>query len=140
MGTALASSFVATLPRQSTHCFATQHPDVVLHNDLEGSMRQAAGDRGIHAITVEIGNPISFQQPMIARGLAGLCRIMAQLQMIPQQPDGAVVIWCEKIACNACVACRRILLNRACELHKLVLDVCRDRRCRGGVSRGWEAC
>ena len=65
-----------------------QNPQIALHNPpSDGTLRGAAGGLGIHAITMEVGNPESFQRGMIREGLTGLHNVLHYLDMLPSQID-----------------------------------------------------
>ncbi|MBU0551612.1 succinylglutamate desuccinylase/aspartoacylase family protein [Myxococcota bacterium] len=60
-----------------------QHPQIILHNTgSDGTLRSAAMDRGIPAITVEVGNPMRFQRELIRYGFVGVANILARLKMV----------------------------------------------------------
>ncbi|CEI98949.1 hypothetical protein RMCBS344292_13044 [Rhizopus microsporus] len=59
-----------------------QQPQIVLHNSgQDGTLRSAASARGIKAITVEIGNPQSFQTQFVQWAYIGTMRILDHLEM-----------------------------------------------------------
>ena len=65
-----------------------QNPQIALHNPpSDGTLRGAAGELGIHAITMEVGNPHRFQKGMIREGLTGLHNVLHYLDMLPSQID-----------------------------------------------------
>lgn len=74
------------------------HPQIVLHGRSgDGTLRNAARLREIPAITVEAGNPSTFQGHMVFDGEAGLRRILAALEVIssadaPPPTEGTPVI------------------------------------------------
>lgn len=56
---------------------------VVVHNaGSVGTLRRAAQDVGIHAITYEAGEPMRFQRDEIERGVQGVRNLMASLGML----------------------------------------------------------
>lgn len=56
-----------------------QRPDIIVHNEGgDGTLRNAAADLGIHAITVEVGDPLRFQRKMIRFGLSGLINLLSR--------------------------------------------------------------
>ncbi|KAI9298785.1 hypothetical protein K502DRAFT_362010 [Neoconidiobolus thromboides FSU 785] len=60
-----------------------QNPQIIVHNTSpDGSLRGAAMELGIPAITVEIGDPSRFQKRFIRSALMGVSNIMSHLQMI----------------------------------------------------------
>ncbi len=63
-----------------------QRPQIIVHNPPhDGTLRGAADDLGIPAITVEIGNPHRFQPEYIRRSLVGIRRLLADLKMVPRR-------------------------------------------------------
>ncbi|KAI9355368.1 hypothetical protein DFJ73DRAFT_276552 [Zopfochytrium polystomum] len=70
-----------------------QNPQIIVHNKSpDGSLRGAAMDAGIAAITVEIGDPSRFQKRFIKNALLGVSNILAHLKMIPMEPEFEPVI------------------------------------------------
>ncbi|MFT5686727.1 MAG: putative deacylase [Myxococcota bacterium] len=64
-----------------------QRPQIIVHNPpADGTLRGAAQDLGIPAITVEIGDPQRFQKEYIRQTLAGLRAVLADRGMIPRRP------------------------------------------------------
>jgi predicted deacylase len=64
-----------------------QRPQIILHNPAsDGTLRGAASGVGVHAITVEVGNPSRFQREYIRRGTVGIRSVMAQHEMIARRP------------------------------------------------------
>jgi predicted deacylase len=60
-----------------------QHPQIIVHNQgADGTLRAAAAARGIHAITVEVGDPQRFQAGLIQFSLVGLRNVLAHLEML----------------------------------------------------------
>ncbi|KAI8386965.1 hypothetical protein BD560DRAFT_321264 [Blakeslea trispora] len=63
-----------------------QQPQILLHNSgQDGTLRSAAAARGIKAITVEIGNPQTFQDIYIQWSFMGIMRIMDHFGMYSLQ-------------------------------------------------------
>ncbi|ORX73691.1 hypothetical protein DL89DRAFT_263710 [Linderina pennispora] len=63
-----------------------QNPQIIVHNTSpDGSLRGAAMQRGIPAITVEIGDPSRFQKRFVKNALIGVTNILSQLRMIPDE-------------------------------------------------------
>lgn len=59
-----------------------QQPQVILHNSgQDGTLRSAAAARGIKAITVEIGNPQTFQDRFVQWSYMGIMRILDHFEM-----------------------------------------------------------
>lgn len=64
-----------------------QRPHIILHNPpSDYTLRGAAAERGIHAITVEVGDPQVFQPIHIRRTLAGVRAVLADHRMITKRP------------------------------------------------------
>lgn len=64
-----------------------QRPNIIVHNRAsDGTLRGAAGELGIPAITVEIGNPNRFQPEYVKRSLAGLRAVLAEAGMVARRP------------------------------------------------------
>ncbi|KCV68412.1 hypothetical protein H696_04706 [Fonticula alba] len=63
-----------------------QHPQIIVHNTgPDGSLRGAAHALGIHAITVEVGDPQRFHRRFIHFAHLGVENIMCHLKMVPRQ-------------------------------------------------------
>lgn len=59
-----------------------QQPQIILHNSgQDGTLRSAAAARGIKAITVEIGNPQTFQDRYVQWAYMGIMRILDHFEM-----------------------------------------------------------
>ena len=70
-----------------------QNAQVIVHNPpSDGTLRGAADALGIHAITLEVGNPNTFQKGLIRSGLTGIHNLLHDLKMtdgrveVPDQP------------------------------------------------------
>ena len=62
-----------------------------VHNEAkDGTLRDAAEEYDIKAITLEVGNPITFQERIVQRSLNGVRRVMDYLAMAPLPPEFAV--------------------------------------------------
>lgn len=76
-----------------------QNPQIIVHNTSpDGSLRGAAINIGIPAITVEIGDPSQFQKRFVKSALLGVTNILGRLRMIPDEtslPESAPVM-CSK--------------------------------------------
>ncbi|CAM1369544.1 succinylglutamate desuccinylase/aspartoacylase family protein [Tenacibaculum xiamenense] len=76
-----------------------QNPEIILNAPpKDGTLRGAAADLGIDAITVEVGDPDKFQKGMIYSGLSGVFNTLAFLKMYGHtidEPEEEVVI-CKK--------------------------------------------
>lgn len=65
-----------------------QHPQIMVHNEgADGTMRDAAMELGIPAITVEVGDPQRFQKRMIRYGMIGVGNVLARLKMLPLEEE-----------------------------------------------------
>ncbi|MDF1698884.1 MAG: succinylglutamate desuccinylase/aspartoacylase family protein [Saprospiraceae bacterium] len=63
-----------------------QNADIIVHNPpLDGTLRGAADDLGIPAITLEVGNPSTFQKKLIRSGIDGIQNVMCDLGMIQDE-------------------------------------------------------
>ncbi len=74
-----------------------QRPRIILHNPpSDHTLRGAAAERGIPAITVEIGDPQVFQPRHIRPTLAGVRAVLSHLRMLPKRvtSDSATPIVC----------------------------------------------
>lgn len=73
-----------------------QNPQIILHNPpSDGTLRGAANEMGIPAITLEVGNPNTFQRGMIRDGLTGLYNLLHYFEMVKseiEEPDTSPVI------------------------------------------------
>lgn len=68
-----------------------QNADIIVNNEgHDGTLRHAAHELGIHAITVEAGDPSKFQRGMIKTAVTGIMNVMSDLGMIDDpivEPD-----------------------------------------------------
>ncbi len=74
-------------------------PEILLHNfGTDGTLRSAAASLGIHAITVEIGNPQRFQAERIQTATRGLQNLLAELGLIerPVREPSEQAIVCQR--------------------------------------------
>ena len=63
------------------------NPQIILHGKSgDGTLRNAARQKGIPAITVEAGNPSVLQGKMVSEGLFGLANVMMGLGMLEGEP------------------------------------------------------
>jgi hypothetical protein len=73
-----------------------QNPQIILHNPpSDSTLRGAAHALGIHAITLEIGDPHTFQRGMIRGSLSGILNLMHYLGMVDshiEEPHDTPVI------------------------------------------------
>ena len=59
-----------------------QNAEVIVNNTgADGTLRSAAAELGIHAITVEAGDPHKFQKGMIRSAITGVMNVMRELDM-----------------------------------------------------------
>ena len=62
-----------------------QNAEIIVNNPAkDGTLRGAVTDLGIHAITVEAGNPHLFQKGMIRSAITGILNVMSELKMLDQ--------------------------------------------------------
>ena len=62
-------------------------PEIIVHNPpTDGTLRGAAQDVGIPALTVEIGNPQRFQRDYVRRTRLGLQTVLSHLGVIKRRP------------------------------------------------------
>jgi predicted deacylase len=76
-----------------------QHPQLILHNQgADGTLRNALMERGVFAITVEVGNPQRHQRTLVHQGLTGVLNVMRKLEMIdvPENVPATPPILCER--------------------------------------------
>lgn len=60
-----------------------QNADIIVHNPpSDGTLRGAADELGIPAITLEVGNPNTFQKRLIRSGVIGIHNVLCHLQMV----------------------------------------------------------
>lgn len=73
-----------------------QNPEIIVHNPpSDGTLRGTAADMGIKAITLEVGNPNTFQKGMIREGLTGIHNVIDYLGMIDcgcEEPDEKAIL------------------------------------------------
>ncbi|MCB0563118.1 MAG: succinylglutamate desuccinylase/aspartoacylase family protein [Phaeodactylibacter sp.] len=73
-----------------------QNAQIIVHNPpLDGTLRGAADALGIHAITLEVGNPNTFQKGHIRSGLTGIHNLLHALNMtdaVIEEPPAPAVI------------------------------------------------
>jgi len=73
------------------------NPQIILHvRGGDGTLRHAARQRGIHGITLEAGNPDTFQGRMVFSGEEGLTNILVELGMC----EGTIHIDREAVICH----------------------------------------
>jgi len=76
-----------------------QNPQIIAHNSgPDGSLRGAAADLGIPAVTVEIGNPQTFQRRYVKHALLGCANALSHLNMlsVPVEPPVLTPILCTR--------------------------------------------
>lgn len=73
-----------------------QNADIIVHNPpMDGTLRGAADDLGIPAITLEIGDPSRFQKGMIRSGMTGIYNMLYHLEMLKggiEEPEEPAVL------------------------------------------------
>jgi len=79
------------------------NPQIILHNSgQDGTLRGSATELGIKSITIEVGNPQSFQNQLIYWTYAGVRRILSYLKMYHltdisnKPPNKDSIILCSK--------------------------------------------
>lgn len=74
----------ADLENEETRNLAyLQNPQIIVQKyDEQGTLRSWANDNGIHAITIEIGNPNAFQNTLVDETLDGILNTLRFLKMI----------------------------------------------------------
>ena len=76
-----------------------QNAQIIVHNPpSDGTLRGTADEMGIPAITLEVGNPNTFQKGMIRDGLTGMHNLLGYFGMVDceiEEPDMATVL-CKK--------------------------------------------
>ena len=77
---------VAPSDRRASKLARAFGTEVVIHDEpRRGSLRAAAGERGIIALTYEGGQPLRFERPVVERGLTGILNVLSALGMIERQ-------------------------------------------------------
>lgn len=73
-----------------------QNAQIIVHNPpSDGTMRGAAEELDIPAITLEVGNPNTFQKKLIKSGVEGVHNVLAYLKMTEdeiEEPDKEAVL------------------------------------------------
>lgn len=63
-----------------------QNADIIVHNPpSDGTLRGAADELGIPAITLEVGNPNTFQKRLIRSGVTGIHNVLCYLEMVDDE-------------------------------------------------------
>ncbi len=76
-----------------------QNAEIIVHNPpSDGTLRGAAEDLSIPAITLELGNPNTFQKKYIRSGEEGVHNVLSYLGMIPDpiEEDSTPTIICKR--------------------------------------------
>ncbi|WP_236975473.1 succinylglutamate desuccinylase/aspartoacylase family protein [Membranihabitans maritimus] len=76
-----------------------QDADIIVHNTpSDGTLRGTASEMGIPAITIEVGNPNTFQKKMIKSGMVGIYNVMSHLEMTRDtiETDNRDTVVCSK--------------------------------------------
>ncbi len=73
----------ADMAQETTRQLAMlQNPQIIVHNPpSDGTLRGAAAELGIPAITLEVGNPGVYQRKLIRSGLEGVHNVLSHLKM-----------------------------------------------------------
>jgi len=65
-----------------------QNAEIIVHNPPnDKTLRGAAAELGIKALTLEVGNPNTFQKGMIREGLTGINNLLVWLEMIDEEME-----------------------------------------------------
>ncbi|WP_156825743.1 succinylglutamate desuccinylase/aspartoacylase family protein [Lewinella cohaerens] len=63
-----------------------QNADIIVHNPAsDGTLRGAVDEMGIPAITLEVGNPNTFQKRLIRSGITGIHNVLCHLEMVDDE-------------------------------------------------------
>lgn len=63
-----------------------QNADIIVHNPpSDGTLRGAADELEIPAITLEVGNPNTYQRRLIRSGITGIHNVLCHLQMVDDE-------------------------------------------------------
>lgn len=76
-----------------------QDAEIIVNSEAsDGTLRGAAEELGIPAITIEVGNPNRFQKKLIRSGLEGVHNVLSHLKIIPDEPEITTgdTIYCKK--------------------------------------------
>lgn len=67
-----------------------QNADIIVHNPpSDGTLRGAVAELGIPAITLEVGNPSTFQKRLIRSGVTGIHNVICHLDMVEDEIEAA---------------------------------------------------
>jgi len=76
-----------------------QNAEIIVHNPpSDGTLRGAADELGIPAITIEVGNPSIFQKRLIRSGVVGIHNVLCHLNMVEDEIEitEQQTVHCEK--------------------------------------------
>lgn len=76
-----------------------QNADIIVHNPpYDGTLRGAVDALGIPAITLEVGNPNTFQRRLIKSGIEGIHNVLCHLNMISDEiiPSAVETVVCQQ--------------------------------------------
>ncbi len=63
-----------------------QRPRIIVHSPpADGTLRGAASDAGVTAITIEIGNPQRFQRDVVSASVRGIRAVLAEAGVLPKR-------------------------------------------------------
>jgi predicted deacylase len=75
-----------------------QNADIIVHNPpSDGTVRGAADELGIPAITLEVGNPNTFQKKLIRSGVEGIHNVLCYLKMVD---DEIIMVEHDTVICS----------------------------------------
>lgn len=73
-------------------------PQIIVHNaSADGTLRRAATQAGIHALTLEVGDPQRIQSGLIRLSGLGIQEVLARLDMVPDPDEPSTV---ETVECS----------------------------------------
>jgi predicted deacylase len=73
---------------KTQHMATLLRPQLIVHNPpTDGTLRGAAADLGVPAVTLEIGNPQRYNKDFIRRSVAGIRAILANQGMLRKRPQ-----------------------------------------------------
>ncbi len=76
-----------------------QNADIIVSNPpSDGTLRGAVNELGIPAITLEVGNPNTFQRRLIRSGMEGIHNVLCHLDMVDDEvvPPQEETVMCKK--------------------------------------------
>lgn len=72
----------------TTRIARLMYPDIIVHSPgSDGTLRGALAERGVHSVTLEIGDPLALQYALIRQSRLGIQEVLEHLEMIPDLED-----------------------------------------------------